>query len=1047
MKMSRKSIMRKWLLICLIFGQVSLLKAQYYPVRDKIQCTSLNGTWKIKIFPGQQVPDSLKGWQQNSFNDKHWQQVQVPGNWETVINQLKAPEYGKDLGDFTGLYRRTFAYNPVWDNKHLILRFDGVNFSYTVFVNGKKVGCWGSSYNLAQFDITPFLNKTDDNVLSVQVSTRSLPSQPKNTWQFDTNDDWSLSGISRDVTLFALNNIYLGGIDFKADILNPNEARVDLKIDLGRFKGSDRSVLNDSSLNLVASLVDPLGNHILDFNRFLSAGEIFNQKSSGAPVGETKENTALPSISFSGLIKNPRLWTAETPQLYSLEVKLRDKNGRVLQQSNQCVGLRSVKVEGYKLMVNNQQVHLRGVCLSEIDPKNGRAIAFSARLKELKMMKSAGINFIRTAHYPFAPEFYDLCDQLGFYICDEVPFGYGDKNLSDTAYLPELITRARSTITRDRNHPSVIVWSIGNENPYTPVVEKVIQYVKALDSSRPRGLPQRGSDYLRYQGKQSPNVDIYMPHYLDVAALNESLIKTDKPLILTEYAHSLGLAMDEFEEQYANIYKQPKIIGGSVWCWKDQALLTDGKDKIKGSIKQLEKGADNSMPQLSTVEQGVWIDQTHYMDNFGNNGADGIVYGNLYPQEDYYLVRKVYSPVQILTDQLEAVFGQENEFGIEIANRFDFKTLHGYQLCWQLVRPDTVLNEGRLWLTEAAQQTGREKISVALPQIIAMQKALRPFDYSLHLKIIAPDGSQISEKNLLLVKPDYRQLLAGEMPVSPVRVTVSNKGILKVQNSHKVLLETPLMMRVGRKLTITSENQTLKDHFNWNPYILSPKVTQYKKQKTDSGVIYTLECVWTSESENPSNIDSSGRGIQGTVRVFVNSRNLVDIRYDVTPFSNATGNLLECGLTVQAGSNYHTFHWIGAGPFSSSIGKTAYNERGVYALDKNDIRFNGNRSKVDLAAISASDGVTLGLYPGNGQLGVENKNGNILISQNAIITGYGSKFKAPKGRLKISDIKSIKGGLTIALSIPEAPVDLINGIFHPQEPVNPENPFKESYGW
>jgi beta-galactosidase len=212
-------------------------------------------------------------------------------------------------------------------------------------------------------------------------------------------------------------------------------------------------------------------------------------------------------------------------------------------------------------------------------------------------------------------------------------------------------------------------------------------------------------------------------------------------------------------------------------------------------------------------------------------------------------------------------------------------------------------------------------------------------------------------------------------------------------------------------------------------------------------MLYRLDCKWACALDARSDTGQVNRSIMGKVWILVNKESEVDIRYKVAPLPDATGNLLECGITLRADSNYNTFRWIGAGPFSSTIGKTAFNERGLYALDKNDIRFNGNRSEVDLAAVCSGGSVSLGLYPGNGCLGVENENGHILISQNAIITGYGSKFKAPKGRLKIKDIKSIQGELIVFVSAGRQERGLLNEVFHPDCTVNPENPFMESYGW
>ena len=174
------------------------------------------------------------------------------------------------------------------------------------------------------------------------------------------------------------------------------------------------------------------------------------------------------------------------------------------------MGIRDIHIDGFNLKINHKPVLLRGVCLNEIDPKLGRALTYKERRQQLEMIKAANINFIRTAHYPFNHEFYELCDEMGFYVCNEIPFGSrGAAYLKQEEYLPNLKARADATLRRDKNHPSVIIWSLGNENPYTPIVEELLKFVKEKDPSRPRGLPQKVSDFMNFASNPSENVDLF----------------------------------------------------------------------------------------------------------------------------------------------------------------------------------------------------------------------------------------------------------------------------------------------------------------------------------------------------------------------------------------------------------------------------------------------------------------------------------------------------------------------------------------------------------
>jgi beta-galactosidase len=974
------------ILALVIFSCLSIanLSAQFYPVRNPLLVESLNGTWKIKIFEGLNIPSELADWTQADFDVSEWNDIAVPGNWET--QGLKNPEYALDVKEYTGLYCRAFRYNPAWDGRHVILRFDGAQFSYEVFVNGQKAGEWGSSFNTYQMDITPFLFKNQDNTLAVKLSTRSLASQEPNAWQFDVNDCWALAGITRDVEIFTLEDIYLQDVRFVSEITENSDANIKADVNVDYFTQPD-----NAEYTLRVSLSDLLRNHVLDFSE--------------------KINPKQNIYHFEKLLENPKLWTAETPNLYHLEVCIVNKKGVVIQRNTENIGIRSVRVDGYDLKVNNVPVLLRGACLNEIDPKLGRAMPYKERRRQLEMMKAANINYIRTAHYPFAPDFYDLCDEMGFYVINEVPFGFGDKNLSKDKYLPELLRRAEATISRDKNHPSVIIWSIGNENPYTPVVEEVIKYVKEKDPTRLRGLPQVGSYFLKMQGKQSSNVDIYMPHYIGVTELNRAIEKTDKPLILTEYAHSLGLAMDEFAEQIENIVKQPRIIGGSVWCWTDQSVLV---------IKHLD--------EKETLIQGVWLDTLHFLDNSGNKGADGIVYADGYPQEDFFLVRKLYSPVQILTDTL-----QDGRFEIELENRFDFLTLNGFSVNWKLRNLHKIIDKGSVFLNTPTKRKDKISIQTKIPE------NLDSGDLMLCVEIINPEGKSINEKNIIVVRhSDSKAVITGLIRNPLIKATVSKSGILTVTENRSILLETPLLMRVGRKMTITAEAQASKEKFLWQPYILEPKIGKIQKKTTKDGLLFTLDCVWTCDSV---------RSVSGVVNVLIAKSGAVQFDYSIKPAETADGNLLECGLTLKMQPDFDTFRWLGNGPFSSAIGKTAFNERDIWALQRNDIRFNGNRANVDLAVVTNPGNYGIGLQGKNGNIGVENIDNVIYVSQNAIISGYGSKFKAPKGRMSMENIGEISGSLTVFFDTPKQPVEFVRSVLGNYKPVNPENPYMKSYGW
>lgn len=398
---------------------------QYYPVRDRLEVTSLDGTWQFQ----------LQG-------ESTWRNIQVPGNWET--QGVKVPEYGRRLTELTGCYRRTFDYQPQWRGRDVVLRLDGVQHGFTAYVNGKPVGSGHSGHTMHQFCITPYLNE-GQNEMRIEVNTRS------DYWLFDVCDAWSYTGIKRSVELFSVPKAAsLADVVFTSRVNEDNSADITMEVK------TNLSPLTSHPLKVTASLLDERYNHVCDLR-----GEVGNEQP--AKEGEFTEKT----VTLTAHLQHPRLWNAETPNLYRLDIKLIDAQGRKLQAVEEKVGIREVRVENCKILLNNREIFLRGACLSENDAIEGGAMTSLRRRRQLEQMKAANINFIRTAHYPLDPVVMRLCDEMGFYVCEEIPFAArGDEYLKTNApaVVAELKARAKATIDRDRNCPSIIMWSHGNEN-------------------------------------------------------------------------------------------------------------------------------------------------------------------------------------------------------------------------------------------------------------------------------------------------------------------------------------------------------------------------------------------------------------------------------------------------------------------------------------------------------------------------------------------------------------------------------------------------------
>ena len=451
------SVMGLLLLFAGMKAQVNDAFQGVLPVTDPMMKKSLNGEWQLKVIKG--IADS----QTVPALDETWGRIPVPGCWEQY--GFCTPSYDKAQA-LTGYYRTTFTVPEAWKGQQVFIRFDGVLYGYDLWVNGKAVGSWRSGYNTAIFDITPYLSKKSaTQALALRVISQFRGSD------FDYNDDWAPNGIFRDVTLMAVPKTHISDMTIRTK--NTGEVMVSTAI---ANAGKDTEVKH----------------------------EIYD--AAGRLVGTSR-------------VEQPHLWTAETPYLYTLKTTLLQKGGprasskdRTLQTFEHQFGFRELTIDGNILKLNGRPIKLRGVTSHSTDPVTVKVIDEVSILRDMKLMKEASINYIRTSHYPREPRFYELADSLGFYIIDEVPFGYGDKNLSDSTFYPMLQQRAQATIRRDKNHPSVLIWSLGNENPLTDICVRLGDYVKReLDPSRPVCYPQVGSYFRRFNYDLPKVADVPAP--------------------------------------------------------------------------------------------------------------------------------------------------------------------------------------------------------------------------------------------------------------------------------------------------------------------------------------------------------------------------------------------------------------------------------------------------------------------------------------------------------------------------------------------------------
>lgn len=516
---------------------------------DKTQSTrylSLEGEWKFHFALNHD--EAPQDFYTLNYDDTDWENFPVPGIFElnghgdpiyknigyAWATQFKNnPPYVEEKNNYTGSYRRFISVPTSWKGEEIFLHVGSATSNLAIWVNGKFVGYSEDSKVAAEFNITKFLTLGKKNLIAIQVMRWC-----DGTYCED-QDMWRLTGIAREVYLYTRPQAHVKDIFLTPDLVN-NYTDGTLRIHL--------TTIRANSLQAVLTLTDNQGQIV---------------KSEALPLKGNEINTQWS-------IPSPQKWTAETPSLYRLRVDLIKSSGEVIESLTQNVGFRKIEIKDGNFLVNGQRVLIKGVDRHEMDPDGGYVVSHERMLQDIRLMKQLNINAVRTSHYPDTPYWYELCDQYGLYVVAESNLeshgmGYGKESLAHRSdYLLTHLERNRHNIYLLKNHPCIVIWSMGNEAGYGVNFEKVYAEVKAYDPSRP----------VQYErAEQNPCTDIYCPMYPEYEWLEDYAKSSDpRPLIMCEYAHAMGNSEGGFAEYWDLIRKFPKLQGGFIWDFVDQAI-------------------------------------------------------------------------------------------------------------------------------------------------------------------------------------------------------------------------------------------------------------------------------------------------------------------------------------------------------------------------------------------------------------------------------------------------------------------------------------------
>lgn len=989
-------------------GLLAAPSVDILPPRPADPSLSLNGEWNFKYLPSENLGADARFFAAERA-PQGWGRIRVPGHWE--LQGFAEPTY-KRTAEGTGLYHRNFDVPADWRDRRVLLRFEGVLYGYTVWVNGKEVGEWDSGYNPATFDVTDAVRFGGENTLAVKVLTQSRQSD------FDRNDCWGISGVYREVTLIALPRLHL--TDY--------EARTTLK---------------------------PDGSAEVAFSVSATGGDRVRGVLKG-PDGATKAglDTALDAQGRGAaklVVARPELWTAETPSLYTLSLELL-KDGAVTHRYEDRVGLREISFQDGVMKLNGRPIKLRGINHHDIWPEEGR-VATEARLRQdLELIRDANINFVRTAHYPPHPRLVELCDEMGLYVMCEVPFGHGDKNLTDPTFTEPLRTRARATVNRDKNRPSVIVWSIGNENPLTDITIEIARWVKETDPTRPVCFPTVGSYFRNNEDRYEalpPFVEIMSPHYASSTRIRELAARHKRTILITEYAHALGLATDKIEGIWETMQEIPGVAGGAIWMFQDQGIL--------------RRSATPGNPHETTPY--VWKDAATYYDTALTDGADGIVYSDRTPQADYWQVQKVYSPVVLELAKASA------PPDLKVTNRHDFRSLEGMRLSWKLQDAGRVIQSGELRpsaapgeaetlslpltvpgdqngvysvLVECRNESGRLVVSQTFP--LRGEQAPSLADTFL--------ASLPGDKKISLERGDHR--LEVRAPDYSVRLDTRTGRLSVLDASGSVLIEdmrphfgrrTTMaeVLRASRRTSRAQMDHDLRDDsvivWGEESAALAPlTVIKTDAVQAEGGVKLTLVAAYERVA------GEARSAIDGDIGVLVRADGSLDIGYEFRP-RGAVGTLVEAGLALVSPVSASELRWLGDGPWPGYPGKEKLNEFGRHHLNREDLAFNGNRRRVDLAALTDPKGAGFVVLGAGMDVGVENDEKEIRLSHNVLVSARGNKGSAPDRRIDVSKLDRVAGSVRVLPLAGSAawPALLTRWLGSPASSAAPFKPFFHSY--
>ena len=871
---------------------------------------SMEGTWKFCFVKDHQ--NAPKDFYALKYDDSKWVDFPVPGLFEingygdkTYKNMGYAwcttfennPPYIGETNNYTGSYRRTFDLPADWKGQEVFFHVGSATSNLFLWVNGRYVGYSEDAKVAAEFNITKYL-KPGRNLIAMQVMRWCDGSY------LEDQDFWRFTGIAREVYLYATPKVHIQDITIGQDYADGKGLLdVDVKVAGGKA-------------DVEATLYDADGNKVTE--------------------------------GLKATVENVKPWTAETPYLYMLELQLKQGN-KVLEVVRKQVGFRHIEISGGQLLVNGQPILIKGADRHELDPDGGYVVSVERMIQDIRIMKQLNINAVRTCHYPDDPRWYDLCDEYGIYLTAESNLeshgmGYKEKTLAkNEAFAKMHIERQEGNVITYKNHPSIIVWSLGNEAGYGPNFERAYDWVKAYDKTRPCQFEQ---------ARQNGKTDIFCPMYLGY----EDCVKyaqgdNPRPLIQCEYAHAMGNSMGGFKEYWDIIRKYPKYQGGYIWDFVDQGL----RDKSAITGKEIfTYGGDYGRYPASDY----------------NFNCNGIIAPDRRLNPHAYEVGYYYQNVWITEKNLK-----EGQF--EVYNENFFKSLDDLELVWTIRR-----HSGTIDVSGIAPQQRKLITDAELKATVARVLEHHPdAEILVNFEFRSREAQPLIDKGQVLARQQFC-IQPYQFPV--LSDDVKTPGIAKEETvSYLKLTAAGTTLTIGKwsglidYLDVDGKPMLLDRHSILPEFWRAPTDNDYGARFQERFA------VWKSPEMKLKELDVEDNGAEATFELpavkatlkltyTLTAEGEVIIRQQLDADDEAkVAPMFRYGMQLQMPQAYNSVKYYGRGPVENYCDRHDSEFLGVYEAKVADEYFpyvrpqeSGNHTDVRWFRVLNADGQGLEFYAG-----------------------------------------------------------------------------------